>query len=139
MGGSGRGIGSTLGCSWRIARGAYGWIVGRVYVQEGASTRLWTDGSTWKRYDRVGTGDAVGWDELYGVTEDAGVEYRCFGVLEGAVWIGFPCEELRAMGAPVVDSRGDLWIPSYDGLYRWCRSELLTAMPGAPRSLRRRA
>ena len=110
-----------------------------LYVQEGASTRQWTDGSTWKRYDRVGTGDAVGWDELYGVTEDAGVEYRYFGILEGAVWIGFPYEEFNAIGAPVVDSRGDLWIPSYEGLYRWPRSELPASMPGEPRSLRRRA
>ena len=110
-----------------------------LYVQEGASTRLWTDGSTWKRYDRVGTGDEVGWDEFCGVAEDAGVEDRCFGVLEGAVWIGFPCEEFCALGAPVVDSRGDLWIPSYEGLYRWPRSELPASMPGAPRSLRRRA
>ena len=110
-----------------------------LYVQEGASTRRWTDGSTWKRYDWVGTGDEVGWDALYGVTEDAGVEEGCLGVLEGAVWIGFPCEECSAIGAPVVDSRGDLWIPSYEGLYRWCRSELPVSMPGAPRSLRSRA
>ena len=115
-----------------------------LYVQEGASTRLWTDGSTWKRYDRVGPGDEVGWDEFCGVAEDAGVEDSCFGVLEGAVWIGFPYEEFSAIGAPVVDSRGDLWIPSYDGLYRWPRSELPTviesaSMPGESRSLRRRA
>ena len=106
-----------------------------LYVKEGASTRLWTDSSTWKRYDRVGMGDEIGWDAWYGVMEDAGVEDSCFGLLEGAVWIGFPYEEFSAIGAPVVDSRGDLWIPSHDGLYRWCRSDL----PGAPRSLRRRA
>ena len=76
----------------------------------------------------------VRWDAWYGVPEDAGVEDSSFGVLEGAVWIGFPYEECSAIGAPVVDSRGDLWIPSYDGLYRWCRSELPTATPGEPHS-----
>lgn len=106
------------------------WVDGGegLYVQEGASTRRWTDGSTWQRYDRVGTGGEVGWDGLYGVTEDAGVEDRCLGVLEGAVWLGFPCEEFSAIGAPVVDSRGDLWIPSYEGLYRWPRSPLRCAI-----------
>ena len=113
-----------------------------LYVQEGASTRLWTDCSTWRRYDRVGTGDEAGWDEFCGVAEDAGVEDSSFGVLEGAVWIGFPYEEFSAIGAPVVDSRGDLWIPSYEGLYRWPRSELPTALesasrPDEPHSIRR--
>ena len=99
----------------------------RVWVDcgEGLCVR---EGSRWKRYDRVG----VGWDEFYGVPEDAGgrpwIEDRYFGVLEGAIWIGFPYEEFRAIGAPVVDSRGDLWIPSYDGLYRWPGSDLPTAI-----------
>ena len=40
---------------------------------------------------------------------------------------------------PVIDSRGDLWIPSRDGLYRWHQSDLPTAiesssMPTEPRS-----
>ena len=112
------------------------------------------DGSTWKRYDSVRTGDFYGmtgdvaganrlWS-VYAMTGDiAGrlwiVESSHFGVLEGTTWIGFPYEEFRAIGAPVVDSRGDLWIPSWDGLYRWPQSDLPTAiesssMPGEPRS-----
>ena len=116
---------------------------GRVWVDCGEGLYV-QEGPTWKRYDRVGTDGDMGWDEFYGVTEDAAVEDSYWGVLEGAIWIGFPYEECRAIGAPVVDSRGDLWIPSYEGLYRWPRSELPTAigsssMPGAPRSVRRRA
>ena len=101
------------------------------------------DGSTWKRYDMVGTGDETRWD-VYGMTEDAAgrlwiMEGSYFGVLEGTTWTGFPYDEFRAVGAPVIDSRGDLWIPSFDGLYRWSRSDIPTAiesssMPGAPRS-----
>lgn len=84
----------------------------------------------WKCYDRDGTG----WDEFYGVAEDAEgrpwLEDRYFGVLEGTIWLGFPDAEFRAVGPPVVDSRGDLWIPSYDGLYRWQPTALeLSSMP----------
>ena len=101
------------------------------------------DGSTWKRYDVVGTGDYSRWF-VYGMTEDAVgrlwmVDGNYFGVLEGTTWIGFSWEEFSATGAPVTDSRGDLWIPSWDGLYRWPRSDIPTAiessaMPGEPRS-----
>ena len=31
------------------------------------------------------------------------------------------------------DSRGELWIPSYEGLYRWFRSKLPTAIESKPR------
>ena len=88
---------------------------GRVWVDcaEGLYVK---DGATWKHYDRVGTG----WEEDAGGR--LGIEDHYWGVLEGTVWIGFPYEEFRALGAPVVDSRGDLWIPSYDGLYRWRQS-----------------
>ena len=102
------------------------------------------DGSTWKRYDMVGTGDEIRWDIVDGMTEDAVgrlwiVEAGYFGVLEGTTWTGFPWEEFRARGAPVIDSRGDLWIPSFDGLYQWHQSDLPTAIessatPGEPRS-----
>ena len=105
------------------------------------------DGSTWKRYDMVGTGDETRWD-VYGMTEDAAgrlwiMEGGYFGVLEGTTWTGFPYEEFRAdiFVPPVIDSRGDLWIPSWDGLYRWSRSDIPTAiesssMPTEPRSFR---
>ena len=101
------------------------------------------DGSDWKRYDKVGTGDYTRW-HVYSMTEDAVGrlwirEGNYFGVLEGTTWTGFPYEEFRAFGTPVIDSRGDLWIVSRDGLYRWHQSDLPTAiesssMPGAPRS-----
>ena len=103
------------------------------------------DGSTWKRYDRVGTGDYIRW-RVGEMTEDAAgrlwiAEGGYFGVLEGTTWTGFPYEEFRAdtLIRPVIDSRGDLWIPSWDGLYRWHQSDLPTAiesssMPGKPRS-----
>ena len=103
------------------------------------------DGSTWKRYDRVVTGDYTRWivEEM---TEGAAgrlwiAEGSYFGVLEGTIWTGFSYEEFRAdiFVPPVIDSRGDLWIPSRDGLYRWHQSDLPTAiesssMPTEPRS-----
>ncbi len=102
------------------------------------------DGSTWKRYDMVGTGDYTRWDILEGMTEDAAgrlwiVEGGYFGVLEGTTWTGFPYEEFRVFRTPVIDSRGDLWIPSRAGLYRWHHSDLPTAIessatPTEPRS-----
>ena len=103
------------------------------------------DGSTWKRYDVVGTGDYRRW-RVGEMTEDAAgrlwiAEVSYFGVLEGATWTGFPYEEFRAdiFVPPVIDSWGDLWVPSWDGLYRWHHSDLPTAiesssMPGTPRS-----
>ena len=96
---------------------------GRVWMDCGDGLYV-REGAIWKRYDR-GRTDDMGWDALYGAEDAAdrpGIEDRYLGVLEGAVWIGFPYEEFRALGAPVVDSRGALWIPSYDGLYRWCQS-----------------
>ena len=112
------------------------------------------DGSTWKRYDSVRTGDFYGmtgdvaganrlWS-VYVMTGDiAGrlwlTEGTHFGVLEGTTWTGFSWEEFKARGAPVIDSRGDLWIASWDGLYRWHQFDLPTAiesssMSGAPHS-----
>ena len=96
------------------------------------------DGSTWKRYDMVGTGDETRWD-VYGMTEDAAgrlwiMEGSYFGVLEGTTWTGFPYDEFRAVGAPVIDSRGYLWIPSFDGLYRWHHSDLPTAIESSSMS-----
>ena len=103
------------------------------------------DGSTWKRYDVVGIGDETRWF-VGEMTEDAAgrlwiAEGNYFGVLAGTTWTGFSWEEFRAdiFVPPVIDSRGDLWIPSWDGLYRWHHSDLPTAiesssMPGKPRS-----
>ena len=114
---------------------------GRVWMgyAEGVCVK---DGSTWKRYDSVWTGDYARWYNV-NMTEDAvgrlWMVDSYFGVLEGTTWIGFPPEEFRAVGAPVIDSRGDLWIVSRDGLYRWHQSDLPTAIessavPGEPRS-----
>ena len=103
------------------------------------------DGSDWKRYDEAGTGDYIRW-RVVEMTEDATgrlwmAEGNYFGVLEGTTWTGFPRGELRAdiFVPPVIDSRGDLWIVSRDGLYRWHQSDLPTAiesssLPSAPRS-----
>ena len=115
---------------------------GRVWLGCGGGLCI-KDGSTWKRYDRVGTGDYTRWG-VYGMTEDAAgrlwiTEGNYFGVLEGTTWTGFSYGEFRAVGSPIIDSRGDLWIPSRDGLYWWHRSDLPTAiesssMPTEPRS-----
>ena len=96
------------------------------------------DGSMWKYYDLI--------DSYVQMTEDAAgrlwiAEGGYFGVLEETTWTGFPWEELRHITRipPVIDSRGDLWIPSDDGLYRWHQPDLPTAiessaMPSEPRS-----
>ena len=116
---------------------------GRVWMDcfEGLCVK---DGSTWKRYDEVRTGDYSRWAIYSPITEDAAgrlwiVDAYYFGMLEGTTWTGFPWEEFRVFRTPVVDSRGDLWIPSDDGLYRWHRSDLPTAIessatPSEPRS-----
>ena len=115
---------------------------GRVWMDcfEGLCVK---DGSTWKRYNRVRTGDSRRWS-VGSMTEDTVgrlwiVEGNYFGALEGTTWTGFFWEEFRVRGLPVIDSRGDLWIPSYDGLYRWYQSDLPTtiessSMPAEPHS-----
>ncbi len=113
--------------------------------------RVWTncagglcvkEGSTWKRYAETGTGDNTRWG-VYGMTEDAAgrlwIAGNYFGVLEGTTWTGFYYEEFGATHAPVIDSRGDLWISSRKGLYRWAQADQPTAIessapPGEPRS-----
>ena len=114
---------------------------GRVWINCGGMCIK--DGSTWKRYDMVGTGDYTRWRVVDAMMEDAAgrlwITDDYFGVLEGTTWTGFPYEEFRARGAPVIDSRGDLWTRSRDGLYRWHRSDLPTtiessSMPSEPRS-----
>ena len=109
--------------------------------------RVWVDcyeglcvkaGSTWKRYDMVGTGDYTRWRVIDAMTEDAAgrlwIADDYFGVLVGTTWTGFFWEEFSAVGAPVIDSRGDLWIPSWDGLYRWHQSDLPTAIESSSMS-----
>ena len=101
------------------------------------------EGSTWKHYPEVGTGDDVRW-RVRQMTEDAAgrlwiVEENYFGVLEGTTWTGFYSEEFSVNPVPyhasyvltrasVIDSRGDLWISSFDGMYRWHQSDLPTAI-----------
>ena len=102
------------------------------------------DGSAWKHYYMAGIfWNALFWN-VFEMTEDAAgrlwiVVGSYFGMLEGTTWTGFSWEEFLVARAPVFDSRGDLWIPSYEGLYRWHRPDLPTAiasssMPSAPRS-----
>ncbi len=130
---------------------AYDFDAGRIFSD--SQGRVWMacihglcvkDGSTWKRYDAVGTRDYKSWLIRWPMTEDAAgrlwiAEGNYFGVLEGTTWTGFPYEEFRVLRTPVIDSRGDLWIPSDDGLYRWHQSALPTAiesssMPTEPHS-----
>lgn len=116
---------------------------GRVWVDcwKGVCVK---DGSIWKRYDEVIIDGYPHWN-VDGMAEDAAgrlwIADGYFGVLEGTTWIGFPYEEFAASFyvAPVIDSRGDLWIPSRGGLYWWHQSDLPTAIesasiPGEPRS-----
>ena len=113
---------------------------GRTYVGVGLYVK---EGSTWKHYPEVGTGDDVRW-RVRQMTEDAAgrlwiVEENYFGVLEGTTWTGFYSEEFSVNPVPyhasyvltrasVIDSRGDLWISSFDGMYRWHQSDLPTAI-----------
>ena len=125
--------------AWRVFPDSQG----RVWIScnEGLCVK---DGSTWKRYDVVGIGDETRWRGVDEMTEDAAgrlwiVEGGYFGVLEETTWTGFSYGEFRVLRSPVIDSRGDLWIPSRDGLYRWHHSDLPTAiesssMPTEPRS-----
>ena len=134
------------GTRWTSYLGRFGMIFsdsqGRVWLNCGILSVKdgWTgglcfkEGSTWKYYQSL---SLYGWrgvgDRLWVAKGDY------FGLLEGTTWTGFSWEEFRATRAPVFDSRGDLWIPSYEGLYRWHRPDLPTAiasssMSGAPRS-----
>ena len=84
---------------------------GRVWMSciEGLCVK---DGLTWKRYDRVGTGDYTRW--IVGeMTEDAAgrlwiVDGYYFGVLEGTTWTGFPWEELRPTRVPRSSTAGGI-------------------------------
>ena len=109
---------------------------GRVWMNWGLGLFV-KDGSMWKRYDDTR------WSIVDGMMEDAAgrlwIADDYLGVLEGTTWTWFPWEVFRAVGAPLIDSRGDLWIPSFDGLYRWHQSDLPTAIesssiPAEPRS-----
>ena len=102
------------------------------------------DDSTWKRYAKVKTGDVVRW-AVGAMTEDAAgrfwiTEGNYFGVLQGTSWTGFLHGEFSAWQiGPVIDSRGDLWILSRHGLYRWALADQPTSIrssapSGEPRS-----
>lgn len=125
--------------AWRIFPDSEGRVWMGCYA-EGVCIK---DGSTWKRYDEVRIGDYSRWSLDRPMTEDAAgrlwIADNYFGVLEGTTWTGFPYEEFRVFRTPVFDSRGDLWILSRDGLYRWHHSDLPTAIessatPSEPRS-----
>ena len=139
------------GTRWTSYLGSFGNIFsdsqGRVWLDCGVLSVKdgWTwglcfkEGSTWKYYDKsLNLGfNLFSWGAAVGPPWVTRGEY--FGMLEGTTWTGFSWEEFRPRLAPVFDSRGDLWIPSRDGLYRWHRPDLPTAiassaMPGIPRS-----
>ena len=103
---------------------------GRVWA---ASIGLYVkEGSTWKHYADSGKVDTGRWS-VSGMTEDSAgrlwiAEGDYFGVLEGTIWTRFPHSQFKSWGTLATDSRGDLWIASRDGLYRWPRSDLPTAV-----------
>ena len=102
-----------------------GHLEGRLYPdREG---RVWVecpkgfcvkDGSAWKHYATY----VPDWANHYRMYADG----THVGVLEGTIWTGFYWK--AALGASVTDSRGDLWTPSSDGLYRWSHPALPTAI-----------
>ena len=134
------------GTRWTSYLGSFGNIFsdsqGRVWLDCGVLSVKdgWTwglcfkEGSTWRYYKGL---NLYNWGAARSRLWARKGEY--FGMLEGTTWTGFSWEEFRVEHAPVFDSRGDLWIPARDGLYRWHRPDLPTAiassaMPGIPRS-----
>ena len=146
MGGLGDLVGGALltfdGRQWRSYQFDRG--VGVIFAD--SQGRVWVssdglyvkEGSTWKRYAQTGTGDERRW-YVSDMGEDSAdrlwiSEGGYFGVLQGTTWTGFPYGQFHAFGALVIDSRGDLWIASFDGLYRWARADLPTAVQSSPPS-----
>ena len=138
------------GTRWTSYLGSFGMIVsdsqGRVWLDRGVLSVQdgWTiglcfkEGSTWKYYKSLRfVYHRFYWGAAGGPPWVVRGDY--FGMLEGTTWTRFSWEEFDPPHAPVFDSRGDLWIPSRDGLYRWHRPDLPTAiasssMSGAPHS-----
>ena len=134
------------GTRWTSYLGSFGNTVsdgqGRVWLNCGVLSVKdgWTwglcfkEGSTWKYYKSLSLYNwGVARSHLWVVKGDD------FGLLEGTTWTRFSYEDFRPRNAPVFDRRGDLWIHSRDGLYRWHRPDLPTAiasssMSGAPHS-----
>ena len=156
MGGLGDLVGSALltfdGRQWRSYQFDRG--VGVIFADSQGRVWVSSDGlyvkesSTWKRYAQTGTGDERRW-YVSDMAEDSAdrlwiSEGGYFGVLQGTTWTGFPYGQFHTYGygdagGMVIDSRGDLWIASFDGLYRWARADQPTAVqssapPGEPRS-----
>ena len=134
------------GTRWTSYLGSFGMIFsdsqGRVWldcrvlsVKDGWLAGLcFKEGSTWKYYKNL---SLYNWGAAGGRLWVVKRDY--FGMLEGTTWTRFSWEEFYLLRAPVFDSRGDLWIPSYEGLYRWSHPDLPTAiasssMSGIPRS-----
>ncbi len=111
---------------------------GRVWMDcfEGLCVK---DGSMWKHYDLINSAGQMTEDAAGRLWIAKGGYFGYFGVLEGTTWTGSLWKEFRVFRTPVIDSRGDLWIPTDNGLYRWHQSDLPTAiessaMPSKPRS-----
>ncbi len=101
--------------------------------------RLWTgsneglyvrENQTWRLYER----DGRRWVGYISMAEDEAGKFWIrngneFGWLEGTTWTYFPWEEFRP-GVLLMDSQGNLWITSRNGLLKWASRDLPTHIEG---------
>ena len=118
--------------SYQLYGGAKGFF-------EDSRNRLWVGSSdglyvrenqTWRRYDR-GRRRWVGHISM-AEYEDGKFWIRNgneFGWLDGTKWTYFPWEEFRP-GVLLMDSQGNLWITSRNGLLKWASRDLPTHIEG---------